>query len=377
MKNSWVIFLCLFLGGCSSTSLLSKVFPAPFKDDTKTSMHLSSQSKKYGNPHYKLGTCYTIKNVRYCPREKFSHVEEGLASWYGPMFHGKLTANGEIFNMYEVTGAHKTLQLPCMAKVTNLDNGRILFVRLNDRGPYYPGRIVDLSKRAAQLLGFHNRGKARVRLEVISHESKVLAAMAQGKTPPSGPDKFPLRMAESAPVVSEKPSFQLASNKQSGDIFRQGRAVLPNGREAPPEVQKAVKQVKEAVEDATKNIKEATSRVQEVVPKAKESVPQVREKSAPIQHAMPSERKVALPAKPVPTQAEGVYVQVGTFSKVENASRLSNKLSSLGSTKVNAVNSGDRTLYAVRAGPFKSKDVANTYLNKLKATGHSDAHVLK
>ena len=115
-----------------------------------------------------VGRPYTIKGVVYRPRSQPSYDEVGLASWYGPGFHGKTTANGERYDMYGLTAAHKTLPFGTKVRVTNLANERSLVVRINDRGPFVAGRIIDLSKRAAERLGFLEAGKAKVRVEVIA-----------------------------------------------------------------------------------------------------------------------------------------------------------------------------------------------------------------
>lgn len=152
---------------------------------------------------YKIGKPYSIKGVTYRPYETFTFEETGLASWYGPGFHQNTTANMEIFDQNQISAAHKTLQLPCLVRVHNLDNGRVLDVRVNDRGPFYEGRIIDLSKRAAQLLGIFQKGLARVHIKVLEHESRILKEMALGKRPSQ--KKPSLLPAEPVDVDSIKP----------------------------------------------------------------------------------------------------------------------------------------------------------------------------
>lgn len=129
--------------------------------------------------YYKVGKPYQIAGLWYHPREDFGYVETGIASWYGPDFHGQRTANGEVYDMEALTAAHRTLQLPSVARVTNLENGRSVVVRINDRGPFARDRIIDLSRRAAEMLGFHDRGTARVRVEVLPEESRMIAELAK------------------------------------------------------------------------------------------------------------------------------------------------------------------------------------------------------
>jgi len=110
----------------------------------------------------KLGKPYSVNGRTYVPRDERDYQESGVASWYGPGFAGKRTANGEIFDPNELSAAHRTLPLPSYVEVTNRDNGRSVVVRVNDRGPFARDRIIDLSRRAAQLLGFDARGTAPV-----------------------------------------------------------------------------------------------------------------------------------------------------------------------------------------------------------------------
>ncbi len=119
---------------------------------------------------------YTIRGVKYRPQRHYEYRQEGVASYYGVRdgFHGKKTATGEKFNTHSLTAAHKTVPLPCMLLVTNLDNGRSLKVKANDRGPFVRGRIIDVSEKAAQLLGFYRKGTARVRVESLVRDSLAL-----------------------------------------------------------------------------------------------------------------------------------------------------------------------------------------------------------
>lgn len=123
---------------------------------------------------YKVGNPYEIGGEWYYPHEDYSYDEIGVASWYGADFHKDLTANGEIYDMYAMTAAHKTLPLPSVVRVTNLENGRSVILRVNDRGPFVVNRIVDVSKSAAERLGFHSKGTTRVRVTIMPKESKEL-----------------------------------------------------------------------------------------------------------------------------------------------------------------------------------------------------------
>ena len=117
-----------------------------------------------GQGVYKVGNPYQVGNEWYYPHEDYSYDETGIASWYGSDFHGQATANGEQFNKDELTAAHKTLPLPSLARVTNLDNGRSIVVRINDRGPFISGRIIDLTRAAAKKIDMINQGVTKVKI---------------------------------------------------------------------------------------------------------------------------------------------------------------------------------------------------------------------
>lgn len=124
--------------------------------------------------NYKVGNPYQIAGKWYYPKEDLNYNRTGIASWYGPQFHNKLTANGEIFDKHMMTAAHKTLPMPSIVRVTNLENGRVISVRVNDRGPFKDNRIIDLSERAAYELGFRKQGTAKVKVEFDRKATEAL-----------------------------------------------------------------------------------------------------------------------------------------------------------------------------------------------------------
>lgn len=123
---------------------------------------------------YKVGNPYTVLGQSYTPREDYSYSETGTASWYGDDFHNKRTANGEKYNKNAITAAHRTLPLPSIVRVTNLENGKSIIARVNDRGPYVKNRIIDVSEKGATLLGYKNKGTTRVKVEIMENESRAL-----------------------------------------------------------------------------------------------------------------------------------------------------------------------------------------------------------
>ncbi len=170
MLAGLAIFVAIFFTGCAETELASHIVKqAPF-------LNSNAESNK---GHFKIGKAYKIKGKYYYPKETYHHTEVGMASWYGPGFHGKKTANGEIFNKGDLTAAHRTLQLPSIIRVTNLKNGRSVIVRVNDRGPFAHQRVLDLSERAATILGFKKQGITKIKIEVLPKESQMVAQAAK------------------------------------------------------------------------------------------------------------------------------------------------------------------------------------------------------
>jgi rare lipoprotein A (peptidoglycan hydrolase) len=126
--------------------------------------------------YFKIGKPYKIYNILYVPKDYEEFEEVGTASWYGDAFHGKETANGETYNMKSLTAAHRTLPLPSIVKVTNLNNNKSVIVRVNDRGPFAKNRVIDLSQKAAEILEYKNKGTARVKIELLRTETDELLA---------------------------------------------------------------------------------------------------------------------------------------------------------------------------------------------------------
>lgn len=124
--------------------------------------------------HFKVGNKYEVEGISYVPQNYEDFEETGMASWYGDDFHGKLTANGETYDMETLTAAHPTLPLPSMVKVTNLRNRKSVVVRVNDRGPFAKERIIDVSERAAEMLGFKGQGTTEVKIELLRSETEEL-----------------------------------------------------------------------------------------------------------------------------------------------------------------------------------------------------------
>src|SRR5579863_9202261 len=165
-----------------------------------------------GGGVYRVGSPYVVGGRVYVPQDDPNYNAVGLASWYGADFHGRATANGEIFDANSISAAHPTLPLPSYVRVTNLSNGRSLIVRVNDRGPYHGNRIIDVSMRAAHLLGFTNRGLAWVRVQYVGRapmegsDDRVLASTLRDNAPAPAP--WDVRLA-ATPLLPAFPSQPL------------------------------------------------------------------------------------------------------------------------------------------------------------------------
>lgn len=153
------------LAGCMAT------VDSKYGVKSSTRVVANGQPVPKGGGAYRVGDPYVIAGRTYVPREDSGYRAEGQASWYGSDFHGRRTANGEVFDMHSISAAHPTLPLPSYVRITNLENRRSIVVRVNDRGPYHDNRVIDVSVRAAKLLGFYDRGVARVRVEYVGRAS--------------------------------------------------------------------------------------------------------------------------------------------------------------------------------------------------------------
>jgi rare lipoprotein A len=191
-RGAAAVAACLLLANCASSGKFAS------RVDPRYGVSSSPRVVAFGDPvpkgggTYRVGKPYTVGGRVYVPEEDVNYREEGLASWYGDDFHGRLTANGEVFDMASLTAAHPTLPMPCYARVTNLSNGKSLIVRVNDRGPYHGNRLIDVSNKAAELLEFKGNGVAHVRVEYVgraplegSDDRQLIATLRTGVPAPS------------------------------------------------------------------------------------------------------------------------------------------------------------------------------------------------
>lgn len=288
---------------------------------------------------YKVGNPYTIEGVVYTPKEEFNRVETGVASWYGPGFHGKSTANGERYDQSDRTAAHRTLQMPSIVRVTNLENGQSTVVRINDRGPFARSRVIDLSRTAAEELDVVGKGTARVRIEQLQAESLAVKEVA---------------VSGGGPAEQHAAVAQLSSGRRTPAAAPRAVEVAAPPPPPPPQPQP-------------------------------QQPPMVAWNGAPQQVVV--ETNGGAPASSVtvaslvstaasPPVAGAFYVQTGAFSTAENAERQRDAVRSYGTTEVSQGSAGGRDVYRVRVGPYTTSDAAGIVADRLKRSGYGDARVV-
>jgi len=291
-----------------------------------TAKRLGDTNKSQGD--YKVGKPYKIRGVWYYPSEDWKYDRTGIASWYGPNFHGKATANGEVFDQWAVSAAHKTLPMPSMVRVTNLENGRSLVVRVNDRGPFVDNRIIDMSQRAAQLLGFDKQGTAKVRVQILANESQILAQRAKAGGTRLASNEAPIQSdsVASAPVAMQDLSVPVAPPVETVPVVE-----APVTQSASPSLSGPVLSGPAHVGDLVQ----------------------------------------------VPVSPTRIYIQAGAFSQKTNADKVVARLSAIGGDiSVTPISVNGRDLYRVRLGPIADVADADLLLTAVVRAGFGTARTI-
>jgi rare lipoprotein A len=301
-----VLMAAALLAGCAGGKA-----PAPTTE--------ASGGGSGGEGIYKIGMPYNIDGTWYYPAANYSYDETGTASWYGEEFHGRYTANGEIFDANIFSAAHPTLPMPSIVQVTNLENARTLVLRVNDRGPFVDGRVIDVSRAAARALGFEGEGTTKVRVKILVPESIQAALRARGN---------------------------------GGDEDLSGARI-----EAAPRIPVAAGPLPE-------NVRLVAS--QQTAPPAPPLVPAQARTVA----ALPGVGATT-PARPLQ-----IYIQAGAFAQADNAMRVRQKLDPLGPVTVAAAKANGADLYRVRLGPFASRGDADKALQRVVGAGFGDARIV-
>ena len=224
-RSAAAVAACLVLANCASSGKFASRVDPKYGVSSSPRVVAMGEPVPKGGGTYRIGKPYTVAGRVYVPEEDPDYRAEGMASWYGDDFHGRLTANGEVFDMTSLTAAHPTLPIPSYARVTNLRNGKSLVVRVNDRGPYHGNRLIDVSNKAAELLDFKSNGVAKVRVEYVgraplegSDDRQLIATLRTGVPAPSPSS---VRVASARPFVPEIPS-------STGRV--RGEVPMPEGR---------------------------------------------------------------------------------------------------------------------------------------------------
>jgi rare lipoprotein A len=282
----------------------------------------------------KVGNAYTVDSIRYQPMvSSLGYREKGIASWYGSDFHGKASANGECYNMYAYTAAHKTLPLPTIVRVTNLENNKSVVVKVNDRGPFVRGRIIDLSYAAAQSLDIVRYGTAPVLVEAIGGPHNQVGGYQGGGT------QIAQKLGPRDEVAETLPSTVPATASEED--------LAPQSIPQPNPALATAKERKLGVPPPTTDLPPPP----------------------------PEEDRVVTDAEPL--KHTRVYVQIGAYSNASGADAQKAKLAQLypTTTAIMPLQLNGKTLLRVRAGPFQSIADADAALAKVVAAGFNGAQI--
>lgn len=340
-----------------------------------------------GGGRYKVGAPYRVHGKLYVPRKNRHYVRRGTASWYGELFHGRRTANGEIYDMEALTAAHRTLPLPSYARVTNLRNGRSLVVRVNDRGPYANNRIIDLSWAVASLLRMRRAGTAPVRVEYL------------GPAPLSGDDNYERRVLARQSWAGPRVAFARSPAKamrfaQASRTTRHSVARLQKTAGLAPRPAKQTGNGQGAARPAPpipvsrphkanaphRIAARANGRDLDAAPKRRNDAPRRFVTTADLHLANPPSPR----AKPASRSPEiesvaatpaAIYVEAGLFSERPLAERLAAILMEIAPTSIEPATIGARTAHRIRLGPFERREAAYAAVERIRAAGLKDARV--
>ena len=271
---------------------------------------------------YKVGDPYQVAGIWYVPKEQPDYDETGTASWYGDAFNNKSTANGEIFDMHAISAAHPTLPMPSIVEVTNLDNGRKLQVRVNDRGPYVAGRLIDLSQAAARELGYDSKGLAHVRVRYVG-PAPLGQMAARPQTAPAN-DGFSVSAPSASSVVTAAAVTAAPIAVASAAL----PAALPSAASAA-----APAAIPQAASAATGSI--------------------------------------------APVLTNGYRIQAGAFADSAKAARIAAQLGETAEATVEPVSVNGVTLYRVLVSGGEQEAGASALRETVAALGYPDARILR
>lgn len=310
-----------------------------------------------GGAHPVVGKPYKIAGRWYSPRQVRYYSKVGIASWYGKMFYGRRTADGEIYDMNRLSAAHPTLPLPAYARVTNLNNGRTIVVRVNDRGPYAKNRLIDLSRRAAQVLGFRMQGTAPVRVTYL------------GPAPLNGNDSYERwflaqqeqRWARYADASRWRGDLAEASPKLRGNPIVTGS--LPEKRPSP--LQRPA--VAHGQAPAARPYAISYTRLDPAPHGGRQGRGPGRSSYQPSRMASEASGSAG---------RGGYSIQAGSFLMQSNALNARKRLQMIGAVDIDQVMVRGRLFYRVRVGRFHDRQAAELALSQVARAGYGSAKVV-
>ena len=299
---------------------------------------------------------YQIDGRWYYPHAQPDYDEVGFASWYGQQFHNHHTADGEIFDQFALSAAHKTLPLPCIVEVTNLDNGRRLKLRVNDRGPFVGDRLLDVSRAAAETLGFQGRGLAHVRVRYV------------GPAPPLAPYVYaraePQRRLDYAQAASAAPATSTGSDQEPGAqaLAQPSQPVVAVASSPEPDV--AAADTESASPSRTFSPGDRNEDGASVAAAGSSPAPII---ASPVLTAAP----------PLAIPAAAFSVQAGAFASRDNAQRVAERLARAGDARISiTTNSQGVTLYRVILAGYRDVRSAQAARDLVVAAGFGDARII-
>ncbi len=322
----------------------------------------------------KIGKPYEVFGKTYYPAYDPTYDKEGMASWYGPGFHGKSTATGETFNKHDLTAAHPTLPMPSLVRVTNLQTGKALVVRVNDRGPFAKDRIIDLSRESAQRLDI--TGLAKVRVQYLAEETnQYVAAVQEGRKIDMFAYNDQLESKKNASLLAatapSDSTFIIEENNNSGRTDDSVNDAAPVMSVSGSDLQQPAKKpshnifVRDAFAGDERQPLTAAERGGEVVLRS----PNVMQ-DEPIYAPKAVAKKVSL-------TTGGTYIQVGSFSQQANAEAMKNKIESFAAVDVGSAEISGHSWWRVRSGPFASEEEADAALEQIRNHGAPDARKVR
>ena len=285
---------------------------------------------------YKVGKPYQIGGTWYYPKEDYEYDETGIASWYGAKFHGRKTANGEIYDMNTLTAAHRTLPMPSYVRVTNMENGRSLVLKVNDRGPFARGRIIDISRRGSQLLGFQRQGTAKVRVQILADKSRALAFRMNNQ----------VKLERVGTPITVK---RLPKAKVSAVSLPPPSGVEISANHGP----------------VTVAVTPPTARANVAEPRLATGL------AAPA-----SAGTITGKVSRTTVGTAKIFVQAGAFGEYANANRVQARLASVGPVKISSVLINGLDLYRVWVGPLASVKDADRILESVARAGYRSARII-